>query len=146
MEREDKLSAKAESHLVHQKAGASGQVAGLSGGAGGRKGGDECVAGRCGSIRSIQGDKIEQVNGDVSDEKREGMAKKTIMMRRILWNMAVLLATGFYGFSFCCFQVCHERTWLANSFRNGRRFFEYSRWVLTQHWGVLKRSNSQTLP
>ena len=59
-------------------------------------------------------------------EGKEEMAKKAIMMRGVLWNMAVLFATGFDGFSFFVFKFTFERAWLANLSRNDRRFFEHS--------------------
>ncbi len=63
--------------------------------------------------------KIEQViglikksYGDVCGERYEEMAKKAIMMRLILWNMAVLLAMGFTGFRFFCYSQVLLLKWL----------------------------------
>jgi hypothetical protein len=49
---------------------------------------------------------IKKSYGDVCRERDEEMAKKAIMMMAILWNIAVLLVTGFDGFGFFCFQFC----------------------------------------
>jgi hypothetical protein len=48
---------------------------------------------------------LKRAYGDVCSEREEAMAKKAIIMMGILWNMAVLLATGFVGFIFL-FQIC----------------------------------------
>lgn len=70
---------------------------------------------------------IKKSYGDVCGERKEEMAKKMIMMRVILWNIAVLLATGFGGFRFfVVFNFAFEMAWLANYFRNDKRFFEHS--------------------
>jgi hypothetical protein len=77
--------------------------------------------------------KIEQVigslkraYGDVCSEREKAMAKKAIIMMGILWNMAVLLATGFVGFIFLFFKFAFEMVWLANPFYSDRRFFEHT--------------------
>jgi hypothetical protein len=59
----------------------------------------------------------------VCSEREEAMAKKAIIMMGILWNMAVLLATGFVGFIFLFFKFAFEMVWLANPFYSDRRFF-----------------------
>jgi len=49
----------------------------------------------------------------VCSEREEAMAEKAIMkkaivMMGILWNMAVLLATGFVGFIFFCLALSFQ--------------------------------------
>jgi len=49
------------------------------------------------------------------------------MLIAILWNMAVLSASGFIGFRFfVVFKFALERAWLANSYHDDGRFFELS--------------------
>jgi len=67
----------------------------------------------------------------VCSEREEAMAEKAIMkkaivMMGILWNMAVLLATGFVGFIFLFFKFAFEMVWLANPSYSDRRFFEHT--------------------
>jgi hypothetical protein len=49
---------------------------------------------------------LKRAYGDVCSEREEAMAKKAIIMIGILWDMAVLLATGFVGFIFLFLQIC----------------------------------------
>ena len=74
---------------------------------------------------------MKRAYGDVCSEREEAMAEKAIMkkaivMMGILWNMAVLLATGFVGFIFLFFKFAFEMVWLANPSYSDRRFFEHS--------------------
>jgi hypothetical protein len=53
------------------------------------------------------------------------------MLIAILWNMAVLSASGFTGFRFfVVFKFALERAWLANFYHNDRKFFEHSPFAL----------------
>jgi hypothetical protein len=81
-----------------------------------RKGGS--LRGGCKSIGVKQG---------YACNEREEIAKKAVMMKATMRNMAVLSATGFTGFRFLLFpSFAFEVVWSVNFFRNDEKFLNDS--------------------